>query len=124
MAKQIWFISHPSSGVETTPTFFQAIQKFQLDNDHIDLVLPHGVGGQQLELTKDYLEQAHLIIAEISLASTGSGIELGWANSAGKDIIAFHQGVTPISPAIPLVATAIHAYISEKDILTVLNTLV
>jgi len=122
MAKQHWFVSHPSGGHRSTPTFFRGLDIFGATNPDITIVLPH-LDGDKLQLTKDDIGEADLVLAEVSVASTGSGIELGWANAAEKPIIAFHQGTSVMSPSVQFVATAIHAYITEEHITKILDTL-
>ncbi|MDP3997580.1 MAG: hypothetical protein U1C56_02005 [Candidatus Curtissbacteria bacterium] len=121
--KKIWFISHPTGGPQHTPTFFSAVNQFAAANAKaVKVILPHEV-QEQVQLTKDDINAADLILAEVSIASTGSGIELGWANANNKPVIAFHQSTSPISPSIQFVATAIHAYLTEEHITKVLETL-
>jgi len=124
MAKRKWFVSHPSSGRNHSPTFFAALDQFaEMKSNKFELIYPESA-AEGLEVTKNAIEKSDLVIAEVSLASTGSGIEMGWANAFGKTVIAFHHGATSISPSVQFVATAIHAYLGEDDIIAVLETLV
>jgi len=122
MAKKKWFISHASSAAQHTPMFFEAINKFAEGESGIEMVLPHEQ-HEQIDKTKEDIEAADLVLAEVSIASTGSGIELGWASAAKKPVIAFHQGTMAISPSLQFVADAIHVYLSEENIIKVLKTL-
>ena len=120
--KKKWFVSHPSGGLQHTPTFFHAINTFAQENSKIELVLPHEK-QEEVQLTKDSITESDLVLVEVSIPSTGSGIELGWANAAGKQIIAFHQGGSDPSPAIKFVTSQIHVYVTEEHILEVLRGL-
>lgn len=120
--KKKWFVSHPSGGRQHAPVFFDALEKFDIENRKVDLIWPQDQSNG-MHTTKQDIELSDLIIAEVSMASTGSGIELGWAHAAGKPIIAFHQGLSPVSPALSFVADAVHIYMSEEDIVKVLKTL-
>lgn len=120
--KSRWFVSHSSHSESTTPTFFQALQKFDVDNDKIDLVWPPQE-LMELSARKTELEHSQLVLAEVSVASTGSGIDLGLAYANKIPVIAFHQGTGIISPIIPSIATSIHIYLTEEHILKVLATL-
>lgn len=102
--------------------FFDALEKFDIQNRKVDLIWPHDE-SQQMHSTKEEIEAADLIVAEVSIASTGSGIELGWAHAAGKPVIAFHQGLSPVSPSLSFVADGVHIYMNEDDIIKVLKTL-
>jgi len=74
-------------------------------------------------LTKQIIEKADLVLVEVSLPSTGSGIELGWANAAGKPIIAFRNSGSTASPALQFVTTEMVEYVSLGDILAVFERL-
>lgn len=122
-SKRIWFVSHPSGGTQHTPTFFSAINTFAVSHsDVIEIIFPHDT-QEGVKLTREQIEGAELVLVEVSISSTGSGIEMGWANAAGKPIIAFHQGGSQPSPAMQFVAKAIQVYVTEEDILQVLNSL-
>ena len=110
MAKKRWFISHASAAAQHTPMFFEAINKFAEDELKIEMVLPHEE-DEKIDKTKEDIEAADLVLAEVSISSTGSGIELGWASAAKVPVIAFHQGTTAISPSIQFAADAIHVYL-------------
>lgn len=122
MTKKIWLISHPSGAPEETPTFFKALDVFGAERVGVDIVYPP-VPPISFADRLQQISSCDLLIAEVSIASTGSGVELGIAHAAGKDIIAFHQGTSPISPIVPTVVTALHVYISPEDILDVLRVL-
>ena len=117
-----WFVSHPSGAPYQTPTFFRALKEFATLNDHLSIQFPpRDVVALDDRFTA--LKEADLIIAEVSIASTGSGIELGLAYSLKKSIIGFHQGTSGISPALQVAVPALHTYLTEEDISKVLHTL-
>lgn len=120
--KPTWFISHPSSGPKHTPTFFKALEQFLAEEPVVTIVFPHEA-REEIDATKKDIESADLIIAEVSIASTGSGIELGWASAVGKPIVAFHYTAETPSPALQFVTKSFHPYITEEHILAVLREL-
>lgn len=117
-----FFISHPSGGRKHTPTFFNAIDYFAEANAKAEFVFPHEA-EEEVQLTKDNINKADYVLVEVSIPSTGSGIELGWANAADKKVIAFHQGGSQPSPAVKFVATDINVYVTEDDIIKKLESL-
>lgn len=121
--KQTWFVSHPSGGPQHTPTFFNAIDHFAREHSKIAIVFPHTT-AEEVHLTKKAIETCDRILVEISIPSTGSGIEMGWANAVGKPITAFHQGGSEHSPAVKFATEDIHVYITEDDIVEQLGKLV
>lgn len=118
-----WFISHPSGAYRHTPVFFDALEQFsQEEKKRVNILLPRDEQGEHTN-TKAIIEAADLVIAEVSIASTGSGIELGWANAAGKEIVIFHQGAEVASPSLQFITQKMHSYITEDDIILVLKQL-
>lgn len=123
MASKVkWFVSHPSGGLQHTPTFFNAINRFAEQHSDVEIVFPHDAESE-VQLTKDEISEVDLVLVEVSIPSTGSGIELGWANAVNKKIIAFHQGGAEPSPSIKFVTSEIQAYVTEDHILETLERL-
>lgn len=123
MSKRTWFVSHPSGSTEHTPTFFNAVNDFAKQHTDIEIKFPQQ-DKDNIQKTKDDIAAAELVLVEVSISSTGSGIELGWANAAGVPIIAFHQGGAEPSPAVQFATKNIHVYVTEEHITQVLNSLV
>ncbi len=117
-----WFISHSSHSEDATPAFFHALQKFDEEREDIEMVWPPAPPVVLAERRVE-LEHCQLVIAEVSVASTGSGIDLGLAYAAKIPVIAFHQGTSVMSPIVTQVATSIHTYLTEEHIQKVLATL-
>jgi nucleoside 2-deoxyribosyltransferase len=59
-----------------------------LNKEH-EIILPHEDNKEVR--TKDLIEKSDVIIAEVSYASTGQGIELGWASASQKPILCFYE---------------------------------
>lgn len=123
MPKKTWFISHPSTVSDNAPTFFSALHQYAASSRRVNLNWPPEL-AESAEGRFNELQAADMVIAEVSIASTGTGIDLGWAHALKKPIIAFHQGTSPVSPSVPPIAQAIHIYLTEADITKVLDTLV
>lgn len=120
--KQIWFVSHPSGGLRHTPTFFHAVDNFAREHAAVSVVFPHPA-QEDVQLTKEAIESADLVLVEVSISSTGSGIEIGWASAAGKPIYAFYQGGSAPSPALQFATKQIYPYVTEGDIIKILESL-
>lgn len=71
--------------------------------------------------SKDLIASADLLLAEVSHPSTGQGIELGWANANGTQILCFHNASTKISNSIKFVAKDFVEYESSDDLLNKLQ---
>ncbi len=123
MAMKIWQVSNSSLAAQESSTFIKALDMFGAS--HTETLAIKYPLASSVNITERFnqISTADLVIAEVSVASTGSGIDLGLAFAGGKDIIAFHQGTSVISPVIPKIVTALHTYITLEDILKVLNIL-
>lgn len=60
--------------------------------------------------TKEIIEKSDIVVAEVSEAGTGIGIELGWANSARKPVIAIYKNGISFSRSIKAVTENIVSY--------------
>lgn len=123
MKKKKWFVSHPSGSTQHTPTFFNAINDLAAAYPSIEFIFPEK-DNEEIQKTKDDIQSSDLVLVEVSIASTGSGIELGWANAAGVPIMAFHQGGAEPSPAIKFATQDIHVYVTEEHIVSALKKLI
>jgi len=82
--------------------------------------LPHLDSSRPIN-TKTLIHNCDLVIAEVSLPSTGLGIELGWANSAQVPIIAIHKIDAKISSSLELICLKLIAYDDLSNLLKMLN---
>ena len=62
--------------------------KNSLINEKYKLILPHETTEVN---SKKIIKKCKLIIAEVSIPSTGSGIELGWVNNYNIPIICIYK---------------------------------
>ncbi|MGH7204169.1 MAG: hypothetical protein ACREHC_07025, partial [Candidatus Levyibacteriota bacterium] len=81
------FVSH-STKFNYEEELYKPLRNSALNQKH-EIILPHE-NGQHLE-TKDVIRNCDLVVAEVSISSTGQGIELGWANEAYISIICFYK---------------------------------
>jgi hypothetical protein len=89
------YIGH-STGFSFEEELYQPLKDSSLAESH-ELVFPHETEG--LFDSKSFLhEEADLMIADVSRASTGLGIELGWADSFDVPVICvYRKDSTPSS---------------------------
>ena len=72
--------------------------------------------------SKSLIAHAGLVVAEVSRASTGQGIELGWANCSNTPIVCIYKsGATP-SSSLRFVAKNLLEYSDEQDMLNKLES--
>lgn len=84
-------------------------------------ILPHDT---KIEPTysKDIISSCDLFIAEVSYHSTGLGIELGWANSSGCDVLCFYKEGAKPSTALNCIYCNFFSYSDSKDLVYKLDS--
>lgn len=88
------YVSH-ASNFDYITELYEPL-KVAFGNDH-KLILPHDTDLNGVN-TKDVLPTCDIVLAEVSFASTGQGIELGRAEAAHVPILCFYRpGATPSS---------------------------
>ncbi len=90
------YISHPSD-IDYKDSLYALLRNSSLNTEH-EIFLPHE--SDQIINTKEVIESCDIVIAEVSHPSTGIGIELGWANSAGIPIVCIHQANVKLSRSL------------------------
>lgn len=90
------YIAH-SSDFNFRTKLYEPLRRSVL-NEQYEILLPQEHGREAI--TKDMIRECGAVVADVSLPSTGSGIEMGWANSFGIPVICIHEkGSTPSSAA-------------------------
>ncbi len=111
------FISHPSSS-SFLKELYEPLKNCPLIQEH-SFYFPYDLGYEKA--TRAVVEQQDLLVAEVSLPSTGQGIELGWATAKGIPVACFYKkGSTP-SGALPYITQDIFAYTDTADFVTQLT---
>ena len=67
--------------------------------------------------TKDIISKYDLVIAEISLPSTGQGIELGWADYTKTPILCMYEEGAKISSSLKYITNEFIEYESVEDMI-------
>ena len=113
------YISH-SSGYDYEDEIYKPIKGSGLATTH-RFFLPHEPENIDVD-ANDELKQTDALVAEVSLASTGQGIELGQANVAGVPIICFFRTGSKPSSSLRFVTDKIIEYADTHDLLAKLQT--
>ena len=82
-------------------------------------IFPHGRGA--IWNTKNDIQKADVVVAEVSLPSTGVGIELGWADGANVPIILIHERGIPEPPFTKFVTSTVIEYGGGDDLIAKLQ---
>jgi len=106
------YITH-SKDIEYAEKLYKPIRESGLSKEH-EFTLPYEHGTPEYS-SKEKIHDSHLIIAEVSKQSTGSGIEIGWANMYEKPIVALYRDGTVPSKSIRFAVKEMLEYKDEED---------
>ena len=108
------YVGHPSS-IDYEKDLYQPLRKSSLLDDH-ELVMPHEDSTEPFN-SKNFLRmECDLFIAEVSEASTGLGIEIGWANQFGVPVIGVWKKGSEISSSLEKVCDNLVMYREPGDL--------
>lgn len=110
------YVSH-SSEYDYKNKLYEPIKKSELIKSNY-FFFPH---EQKIINSKEVISNSDLIIAEVSISSTGQGIEIGWANSAKIPILCIHEKGSKISSALKFVTDKFVEYESAEDMIIKIN---
>ena len=103
-----------SSSFNFRGELYKPIRSSVLNKEH-EFLLPQEKEGEKT--TKEIIQNANLVFAEVSYPSTGQGIELGWANIFSTPIVCFYKTGVKTSSSLQYVTKNIIEYSDEKDLI-------
>lgn len=106
------YVSH-SSEYDYINKVYEPIKKSDLIQSNY-FFFPH---ENKIINSKDAIFNSNLIIAEVSLPSTGQGIELGWANSAKVPIVCIYEKNAKISSGLKFITDKFIEYENTEDMI-------
>lgn len=109
------YVAH-SRSIDFENDLYLPIRQSVLNTEHT-FVLPHENSAEPFE-SKIYLKNvADLMIAEVSDASIGLGIELGWANIYKVPIVCIYRKGSKISGSLKVVSNVFEEYTNSVDLI-------
>lgn len=118
--QQVWYVTH-SSGFDYQNELYVPLKESALSNK-VKLILPHDMQTEPHN-SEDWIREADLILAEVSYPSTGQGIELGWANKLGKQIVCIYRQGSKPSSSLKFVCREMIEYADNNDLIEKLGNL-
>ncbi len=113
------FVAH-ASAFDYQGKIYSPIRDSALSVTH-EFILPEEEKYNGTWNTKEAIESCTLLIADASVASTGAGIEMGWANASGTPIIVIHEkGSTP-STVVKYLTDTVIEYENGEDLIAKLS---
>ncbi len=108
------FVAH-SSAFDFRAKVYEPIRASDLNAQHT-FYLPQETGDE--DVTRELIKSCDIVIAEVSLPSTGMGIELGWADAFGVPILCVHEEGTKYSGSLEYVTKHFASYGSTDEFVT------
>lgn len=112
------YISH-SREYDYINKLYNPIKKSNLSKSN-NFFFPHEHINKVVN-TKDFISSYDLVIAEVSLPSTGQGIELGWADYAKTPILCIYEKGAKISSSLKFITNQFIEYENIEDMLNKIN---
>lgn len=113
------YIGH-STSYDFREELYAPIQNSALVTEH-EVVLPHLDSDEQFSSKEFFANGCDLFVAEVSHASTGLGIEIGWADTAGVPMLFVHAAGTKPSGALTAVEGDVLEYASAEELITIIE---
>lgn len=113
------YIAH-STEFDYKKELYDLIRQSGFNLEH-KFILPHENSDEKFSSKEFFKNGCDLVIAEISYASTGMGIELGWANMFDIPIVCIYKKGSVLSRSLEEVCGEMIEY--DNDIENVINKL-
>lgn len=91
-----------SSGFDFKKEYYRPIKESGIVKEH-NVHFPHET--EETKNTIEIIEDADVIVAEVSYPSTGLGIELGWASKMKKPVLCVHKEEADVPSVLKFVST-------------------
>ncbi len=108
------YIAH-SSKLDFIEKLYNPLKNSKIYKEN-DVLFLHDDESKSIN-TKDIIKECNLVIAEVSEASTGLGIELGWADVFGIPILCVCEKGKTYSYSLKFITNDFIEYSDEKDMI-------
>lgn len=94
---------------------YKPLRESALAAEH-EFLFPHE-GMVEASSTKEKIRNADCVLAEVSYPSTGSGIELGWADMLNVPLLFVHKSGVKISTSLGLLRAESAEYADSSELI-------
>lgn len=108
------YIGH-STSFNFEQELYAPLRVSALQGQH-ELIFPHAESAEHFSSKQLFESGCDLMVAEVSFASTGLGIELGWANLLNVPLLLLHKKGTTPSGAVQILKSPIRTYSNPSEI--------
>ena len=113
------YVGH-SAGFDYRKELYEPIKASGLFQQH-EIILPHE-SDADTQNPRNFYSTLDLFVAEVSYPSTGLGIELAWAQDAGRKILCFHRADKKPSRSIGSVCSDIKIYKDLEEMIDIIRS--
>lgn len=116
------YVAHPKK-IDFKKELYEPIRQSSLNSKHT-FILPHENSNESFN-SKEYLKnEVDLMIVEVSLAATGLGIELGWADIYNVPIICVYKAGSKIAGSLKVISKNFVEYSDSKELISGIEKIV
>lgn len=108
-------IAH-ASNYDYQTELYEPLKRSVLAQAHT-MVFPHDEENTEIE-TNSHVQNSDLLIAEVSMASTGAGIEIGLAQAANIPTLFVHRAGTTPTSALKFIEGKTIEYTESEDLVS------
>jgi len=107
------FVAHASS-FDFKNKLYAPIRESVLNTEH-EFFLPQETGDE--EVTLETIKNSDALVCEVSIPSTGAGIEMGWAHASHIPILCIYEKGSQPQVSAEYVATEYVEYADSADMI-------
>lgn len=107
------YLSH-ASGYDYKSELYEPLKR-SVATEH-EILFPHDEHENGV-ISREVIPTCDAVLAEVSYASTGQGIELGWADASEVPIICFFRAGSKVSSALTFVSNRLIEYEAKEDMI-------
>lgn len=116
------YVSH-STSFDYKKELYASLKEIE-SSCEVQFVFPHDDSSEPFDVRKLFESgECDLVLAEVSYASTGQGIELGWADDRDIPIVCISKEGTNISGSLKKVSKQFFNFKTDKEILSIVQNL-
>jgi len=110
------YVSH-SRALNFEEELYKPLEEYAIASGH-QFIFPHDISMSDYPSRSLFESRGcDMVLAEVSLPSTGQGIELGWANTFGVRIIAVHKAGSTVSSSLSHVTKDSFEYKNSAELI-------
>lgn len=113
------YVGH-SSDIDFKENLYRPLKQSDLSEAH-ELVFPHEDSDELFDSRSFLRDECDLFVAEVSEASTGLGIELGWADRFEVPVLCVYRKGSDPSGSLRAVTDEVLEYGSKKELVDIVR---